>query len=392
MRKKIRITGTGCALADFVYNEIDFSSAAFQRYHSKKEGDGGLSVGKLVFTEELEKFAKKTYPGIISEITNGKEAETFNIGGPSLVSLIHAAQMLDKKNFEVNFYGISGNDETSRRIRTMLKKTPIGFSNYLEKSNKPTPFTHVLSDPGFDNGNGERTFINNIGAAWDLTPEELPEEFFNSEMVCFGGTALTPKIHDKLHILLQKAKSTQTVTVVNTVYDFRNEKQNQGKSWPLGEILQSFPNIDLLIMDNEEALRISGCINIRDAATYFIQKTSCFIITRGPGKIIYYSNGDHFEKDLNELPISERVSTKIKNGEFKGDTTGCGDNFVGGVIASIALQIQQKVAKYNLRNAVITGICSGGFTCSYTGGTYFENISGEKKKQIEQLIKAFQNQ
>lgn len=392
MGGKIRISGTGCALADFVYNHIDFSGSGFQQYTKKKEGDGGLATGKLVFTEELEKFAGKNYTEIIAEITKGKEAETFNIGGPSLVSLIHAAQMLHQETFQVNFYGVSGKDETSQKIRNLLQKTPVGFSAYLEKSNRPTPFTHVLSDPGFDNGNGERTFINNIGAAWDLMPEELPDDFFISDMVCFGGTALTPNIHDKLHVLLEKAKKNSAFTIVNTVYDFRNEKQNPGKAWPLGDTLKSLSNTDLLIMDNEEALRISGNKDIGIASEYFMEHSSAFIITRGAEKTIFYSNGKFFDKVLDELPVSSLVSNKIKNGDFTGDTTGCGDNFAGGVIAAVATLIQKEAEKCNLKDVVVAGICSGGFACSYTGGTYFEKAPGEKKQQIDSLIKAYQKQ
>lgn len=96
MGKKIKIARTGCALADFVYDNIDFHGPIFQNYLSKKEDDGGLSIGKLVFTEELEVFTGKRYTDIVSAISGGKQANTFNIGGPSLVSLIHASQILEK--------------------------------------------------------------------------------------------------------------------------------------------------------------------------------------------------------------------------------------------------------------------------------------------------------
>jgi len=388
-KKKIRISGTGCALADFVYNGIDFNSPEFQKYLSLKEGDGGLSPGKLVFTEELEKFAGKSYSEIIAEIAKGKTAETFNIGGPSLVSLIHTSQILPENDFEVKYYGISGKDEISKKIRTLLQKTPIDFSNYKEKSKKSTPFTHVLSDPDFDNGNGERTFINNIGAAWELTPNEIPSDFFNSEIVCFGGTALSPEIHDNLHILLEKAKANRAITIVNTVYDFRTEKQNPEKNWPLGDSEKSFPKIDILIMDNEEASRISGQNNIQNTINYFKSRSYSFIITRGSDTTIYHSNGKLFKKISGRLPVSKVVAEKIQNRHYQGDTTGCGDNFVGGVIVSIAKQVQQKKIQLDLKEAVISGICSGGFTCSYNGGTYFEEKNGEKKQKIESLIKAY---
>lgn len=217
----------------------------------------------------------------------------------------------------------------------------------------------------------------------------MPDSFFKAQIVCFGGTALTPRIGDKLHLLLKKAQNAGAMTIINTVYNFRSEKENPGEPWPLGESLQSFPHIDLLIMDNEEARRISGYTNIAVAAKYFMQHTSAFVIISGPKKTYYSSNGGLFYKDEGKLPISEMVFNRIKKGEYKGDTTGCGDNFVGGVISSVATQMKEKGIKCNLKQAVVNGICSSGFTCSYAGGTYFEKKTGDKKHKIETLKKAY---
>jgi sugar/nucleoside kinase (ribokinase family) len=390
---KIIISGTGCALADFLYTNVSFHSAAFEKYRSQKPGDGGLSPGKLVFTEELEQFAQVPYPQILNELTDRSQAASFNIGGPSLVSLIHASQMLGQDDdFEVKFVGISGKDETSDKIRKLLKKTPVDFSEYLAESQKPTPFTHVLSDPEFDHGHGERTFINNIGAAWDLTPEFLPGAFFESNMVCLGGTAITPHLHDNLHRLLEKAKNKGAFTLVNTVFDFRNEKQNPEKPWPIGESELSFPNIDILIMDKEEALKISGSSNISEAMDFFVAKISAFVITQGSEPVHFHADGNVFKKESGSLKVSDVVNQKIRNKEYNGDTTGCGDNFVGGVITSVANQLKNQTSKLNLNEAVISGICSGGFACSYHGGTWFENSPGEKKRKIENLIGAYHKQ
>jgi sugar/nucleoside kinase (ribokinase family) len=392
-KKKFIISGTGCALADFLYTNVSFHSTVFEKYRSQKPGDSGLNPGKLVFTEELERFAGVPYLQILNELTDGAKAASFNVGGPSLVSLIHAAQMLEQDNdFEVKFHGISGNDETAEKIRNLLKKTPVDFSGYLPGSKKPTPFTHVLSDPDYDNGHGERTFINNIGAAWDLTPEFLSDAFFESDMVCFGGTAITPHLHDNLHLLLEKAKKKGAFTLVNTVFDFRNEKQNPGKPWPIGNSELSFPNIDIMVMDKEEALKISGKSNVYEAINFFAAKTSAFVITQGSEPVHYYADGKNFEKETGSLEVSKEVTLKIQNKKYNGDTTGCGDNFAGGVIASVANQLKKQKTKLNLKEAVISGICSGGFTCSYHGGTWFENSPGEKKRKIEILIGAYHKQ
>ena len=91
---KIKISGLGCTLLDFVYNGIDFNGPGFQKYRSNKVGDGGLTPGQLVFLDELEKFAGKAFEEIIGEIAGERNPDASNIGGPAIVSIIHAAQLL----------------------------------------------------------------------------------------------------------------------------------------------------------------------------------------------------------------------------------------------------------------------------------------------------------
>ena len=138
-------------------------------------------------------------------------------------------------------------------------------------------------------------FINSIGAAWDYRPEELDDDFFNSDIVVFGGTALVPLIHDDLTSLLKKAKSKGCMTIVNTVFDFRNEKTDPSKRWPLGESDESYRYIDLLITDQEEALRLSGEHDQQSALKFFQKnKVSSLIITNGSKNILAYSDGQIF--------------------------------------------------------------------------------------------------
>ena len=127
---KIVISGTGCALADYLYTGIKFNSPEFLKYQSKEGGDGGLSPGKLVFTEELEKFSSTPYPEIFSQLTGDKQADSINIGGPGLVSLINTSQLLNPSEFQVSYYGGAGNDETADFIFNLLQKTPLDISNY----------------------------------------------------------------------------------------------------------------------------------------------------------------------------------------------------------------------------------------------------------------------
>jgi len=72
MSGKIIVAGTGCALADYLYTGVRFNTPQFQKYLSRQTGDGGLTPGNLVFTEELEKFSGIPYSEICREITKGK--------------------------------------------------------------------------------------------------------------------------------------------------------------------------------------------------------------------------------------------------------------------------------------------------------------------------------
>ena len=396
INNKIIISGAGCALADLIYNRVSFTSPGFQKFISKQTGDGGLSPGKLVFTEELEKFSGKHYPEILAEIVGNRQPDKMNVGGPSLVSMIHVAQMLDKENFEVKVYAMGGKDEHTDQIFSMLSQTPLEISNYSRSDHKPTPTTDVFSDPDFDSGHGERTFVNNIGAAWDLIPELLDDEFFDSHIHCFGGTALVPHLHDNLTHLLKRSKQSDGIAVVNTVFDFRNQKTNPGKPWPLVDSLDDYSLIDVLIMDCEEAMKISGTASIDEAARFFASTpVSSFIITNGANQLYAKSNGGLFEKtELLQFPVSKMIAREITSKpELRGDTTGCGDNFAGGIITSLAIQLKETVkGTFNLAEAISLGISSGGFCCFTVGGTYLEPFPGEKRQRIQLIQEDYKKQ
>jgi sugar/nucleoside kinase (ribokinase family) len=385
VKHPFKISGTGVALVDYLYSPVNFNSTSFQKYRSKTPGDGGIEPGKLVLRGEFESFTGKDYLDVRNNICSHNAPAAINVGGPSIVSLIHAAQMLYNHPVQVNFYGARGKDEGGLFLEEKLSQIPLNIEK-IKIVDQHTPFTDVLSDPTFDKGHGERAFINNIGASWDVLPEDLDDEFFNSEIVVFGGTALVPKIHSKLEFLLSKAKRQNAFTIVNTVYDFLSENEDPSKPWPMGNTINTFHYIDLLITDMEEALRLSNTETPEDAMKFFkYAGTGAVIITHGGHPLHYFSChallGDH---PPNTLPVSESVSQKIRMQDtLEGDTTGCGDNFVGGVIVSLAIQMIAAPGKaINLPDAIALGVASGGFACFYHGGTFYEEEPGQKALEV----------
>lgn len=333
---------------------------------------------------------------VMNDLTKGKPADKINIGGPGIVALIHASQMLENTDCEIRFYGSYGNDKDGILLKDLLNKTPVNMDNY-KLVEGVTPSTVVLSDPDFDDGSGERIFINSIGAAGNYLPEYLDDDFFSSDVVVFGGTALVPSIHDELTELLARAKSEGCITVVNTVFDFRNEKANPDKKWPLGKSDKSYRNIDLLITNMDEALRLSGKASLTEALEFFMKHgTGAVLVTNGAKNINLISDKESifYKSEFAEMPVSAAITTEL-NKEHVGDTTGCGDNFAGGVIANLVSQLQNGSAILNLKEACIWGIISGGFSCFYMGGTYFQDTPGEKRKLMipfyEEYIKQLNN-
>lgn len=395
--KKFTIAGVGCALADYLYTSIHLNSQEVSRYRSRVAGDGGLEPGNLVFADDLEEFAGLDFRDILRDLAGNREADGFSIGGPSIVSLIHVAQLLSPESFDVRFYGATGNDETGARIRSSLKDFPLITDAYKEIEGMPSPHTYVLSDPGSSAGDSERTFVNTMGAATAFSGDMLDDLFFQSKLVCFGGTALVPRIHDDLHVLLKKVKDRGGINLVNTVFDFRNEKLSPGKPWPLGNSSGSLELIDVLIMNVVEAKKISGKDRLSEAAEYFIaNKLGAFFITGGKQEVLLYSGGDLFlpTEGMISVPVSERVKKEMDQIKARlRDTTGCGDNFAGGIIASLASQLQESPGKpCDILEAVSWGVASGGFACLSVGGTHRETISGEKRQKVEEYRQDYMEQ
>jgi sugar/nucleoside kinase (ribokinase family) len=400
------IHGTGCCLVDFLYANEDFTSPPFRAALSRAEGDGGLTPGKLVFAEDFERFMGKPYEDALAELTGHKPYTSCNLGGPSAVSLAHAAQMLGGEH-QVSFYGVRGSDSAGEMVEKALAAFPFASCRLAGKKGA-TPRTDVLSDPDYDGGHGERTFINLLGAAANFKAGDLrglslaipgkspPEDFYNADIIAFGGTALTPRLHDDLFELLLQARLKRAATVVNLVYDYRSENAAPGKKWKLGVEDGACPLIDLLIADREEALRTSGCSAPDNAAAWFLsQGAGAVIITDGARPVILgAARGGFSYLPLQTMPVSEKIDEELAaHPERRGDTTGCGDNFAGGVIAEMAQQLSlKKRGKADLRECAIWGIVSGGFARFTVGGAYRESREGEKRALIEPYLAAYRKQ
>jgi sugar/nucleoside kinase (ribokinase family) len=391
----MKINGLGCSLVDNLYSPVDFKSESYKKWSSGIPGGIGIITGGLVFGEDLERASGENYKDIIKEITNGKLSPNKNVGGPAIAAMIHIAQMTGQ-NIDIRFFGARANDENGQYLNNVIESFGINTKAYILTEGS-TPFTDVLSDPAFNNNNGERSFINYIGAAGNISGNDIQASFFDSDILIYGGTALTPGLHDDLTYLLKKGRDSACLNFINTVYDFRNQNLNPDNPWPLVNSDYGYKLIDLLITDNEEALKISGRESKKEAIDYFSEKgVHSVIITHGVKEVICYSDGHLFEETGTfYLPVSKSVGLERLNlqNNTEVDTTGCGDNFAGGVYASTVTDLEEgNYIKPSLKKAAAWGVVSGGFAALYQGGVYYENKPGEKKERISALFKQYERQ
>ncbi|MDC7239562.1 MAG: PfkB family carbohydrate kinase [Spirochaetales bacterium] len=382
---KKRISGAGCSLLDYLYTDISFQDPRLEPFWSKEPGDGGMSPGKLVFAADLARFAGVSEEILQDSLSGGIEADKVNLGGPAIVPLVHCSQILT--DWECSFYGFSSGSEDFAPLDAIVKKLPVNYVRLPSPGALPT--TVVLSDPGHHCGAGERTFVNRLGAADLVDPDALPDELFEGDIVLWGGTGLVPPLHDNLGELSRRVKDSGGINVVGTVYDFRNEAKSPVDPWPLGSREDpAYRWIDLLICDQEEALRLSGRETLEEALTFFRDSgLYSLVITRGKEETLVYSEGSTLFGDcpLTAMPVSSYVDSDLAvHPERRGDTTGCGDNFMGGVLTSLARQLENR-DRLDLKTAAVEGICAGGLALYSKGGCFVESRPGEKEALMKPI-------
>ena len=395
MNKK-KLSVCGCALTDYLYTRIDFNSPAVQSLLTKTNGDGGLAIGKLVFMEDLMEYSGLAREVVLEKIAGNQSYDFRNVGGPAIVGAVGASQILHGKDVQVDFYGYYGTDDCGDFLIETARTSEVDLSHY-RKVDGPSPCTYVFSDPNWHDGKGERSFVNQLGVA-DTEDSSFPgDDFFAGDVLWFSATALLPHVHDRLGEFLKRGRAGGKINVVSTVFDFRNEKKAPNAPWPLGNP-DSWKDMDLLIMDKDEALRISGKETLEDALTFFVNSgVSSFFITCGAKSFSAWSDGRLFQASngVLTLPVSALADQDLaEHPELRGDTTGCGDNFACGIVASLYLQMESGIQPggFSLKEAAAWGAASGGGALFQKGGMYHEKVRGERQKMLSRYAEAYLTQ
>ncbi|MFN8253248.1 MAG: carbohydrate kinase [Ferruginibacter sp.] len=246
-----------------------------------------------------------------------------------------------------------GTDPFGKHMVDVMKEFGVGTQYMLQDANHFTTFAFVSLME-----NGERDFYFNRGADGQLSEADI--ETINLDDVAiihFGSaTAFLPgPLQAAYKRLLQKAQAGNIFTSFDPNYRnllFRNNKQDFiAQSWNF------IKSCDFFKVSDEEAMMISGCSSVENAAREFFSNTNAmFAITLGKeGTLLGINRSTVMIPSIPVTPV---------------DTTGAGDAFVGAVLYQLGhlpagdiknLPVQQ------WQQIITDANKAGARTCEYMG-------------------------
>lgn len=387
----MRISGVGCLVVDYIYHDVDFSRPEASQYLSN-DGINGVLVGEGNLLQQLEEYFQRPKEVIIRDMTGGRTPEKA-LGGVSVVTLISAAQLLsDCEDIEVFYHANIPNNELGRFALETIQATPL-CTEFLRIVPGESVVTYALC--GVDlSGKPSRTFLcyPTVHPSTALHVDQLDDGFYDSELTVFSCIQWEPEISRCLSSVLKKSKETGSITIVTTASD---PMMRGRKKWVLGDGDQAYQYIDILIMNHDEALNYSGTDDLDGAAGYFksFPAIEGVLITNGRLPTYVYARGGLSLPWEGFVPTAGAIDRDKEQGILPvGDTVGCGDNFCGGVVASIARQLRERSGKIDLVEACIIGNLSGGITSTTIGGVFKERYSGEKRAVMNRYLADYRRQ
>ena len=216
--------------------------------------------------------------------------------------------------------GAVGDDEKADWVLLTLKKHGIDTSAMQRLKGIPTSATILNVRP-----NGDRPALHVRGASdhFDV-PLSMYNQVFDAPIVHLGGTGLLKKLDGPASVTLLKEAKKRGRTVT-----FDLIAANAGTIGIVGPLL---PYIDYFMPSIEEAKDMSSQSTATDCAKFFIDKgAACCVFTLG-GDGAYYAhkNGTQLKSPAYDIKIV--------------DTTGCGDAFDAGFIASLHHKMDTETA------------------------------------------------
>ena len=162
---------------------------------------------------------------------------------------------------------------------------------------------------------GERTMFPDKGANSRLTAQDLPDLNSFQAVYISGYALLNPLARDGVLAMIEKIKADGLPIYFDpaSVGAMKDVADKELHNW--------FSMMDVLFLNEEESIYLTGSVDIERALNYLLDFSQVVVIKRGSAGAIAKARGF----DSISLPVI--AATVV-------DTTGAGDSFAAGFIAS----------------------------------------------------------
>jgi len=219
----------------------------------------------------------------------------------------NVASWLSVLGNDVTMVGRIGNDTAGSAITAEFDALGISYGDIV-KEGLHTGVVVCLVDPS-----GERTMLADNGANSGLAIGDLPALDGVDAIYLSGYAPLAPLSREGVLEMVRTINS-RGIPII-----FDPATVGGMKGVPVAEILSWCALMDTVIMNEEEAIYLSGLCDLESALNFFVERTPRAIIKRGSAGAIGLERGGQL------ISLAAKTSTVV-------DTTGAGDAFAAGFI------------------------------------------------------------
>ena len=270
-------------------------------------------------------------------------------GAATYISMVSSYHTKD-----VNLVAVVGEDFPQEHI-DLLQNMGVNTEGLQIKKGEKSFFWSGRYD---NDMNSRDTLVTELNVLADFDPI-IPASYQNCQYLMLGN--LSPQVQ---HTVINRLNNRPKLVAMDTM--------NFWMDIALPELTETIKNIDVLIINDEEARQLSG--------EYSLVKASQKIMAMGP-RFLVIKKGEHGALLFNENNIFSAPALPL---EEVFDPTGAGDSFAGGFISYLAKT--DDISFENMKRAVIYGSAMASF-CVEKFGT--ERLVGLTQQEIANRVKAF---
>ncbi len=244
---------------------------------------------------------------------------------------------------QIQISAIVGDDWPVEEIRKMEARGVDTEGLQIVKDGKSFFWAGKYSE----NLNERETLITDLNVLDDFDPT-LPEGYKYADFVMLGN--LTPEIQLNVIRQMEKRPSLIAMDTMNFWMDV---------AWD--SLLLTIKEVDLLVINDEEARQLSGEYSLRKAARTILNLGPKYLVVKKGehGALLFHEDDVFFAA---ALPLHEVV-----------DPTGAGDTFAGGMMGY--LDMTKDISYDNLKRALIHGSIMASFCVEAFSLDKLQNIT-----------------